>query len=559
MPGRGAFLLEAAACGFRAAFTGNAAARSSPAPSSILASTQATATSAAAAAAAATPTSATSGQATLQLLSVHAAQRLPTGVAASAAAAVAAQETSAVPWVARGLRLWRASGVAAGAAAGPGHSPTTCSAWGRPGTVLTGTWHRSGVHGGAWRPAAAVGSAAAAAGVSGASLGLSRRPLGLLAGAGMRMALPLTPSNMTVAAAAAGAGAAAVVAALAPWAPLAGASAVRSVWRDSRGYEHFQGRGHTWSPNNPRLLYGTAALAVSALAYYLYSLETVPYTGRRHAIMLVSPYREQWMGKMGFEQFKALARADHQLLPDSHPDVQRVARLGRAIAAVAADGGGGGDFEHMRGLQWEFAVINDGMVNAAVLPGGKVIVFSGLLRLLDRNDDELAAVLAHEVGHVLARHPAENMSTLNVWLLINTALRLTLGFALPDVAMYLALILPNSRKNEHEADVIGLRLMARACFDPAAAPSMLDKLNRAEKEMKQGRALGGSLPPFLSTHPLTTDRVKLLEGDLQQAYKLFDESGCGSVRSDLRRGVEAWLGGGWGGLGTDEGGGFRSL
>ncbi len=71
-------------------------------------------------------------------------------------------------------------------------------------------------------------------------------------------------------------------------------------------------------------------------------------------------------------QFKAIARAEGKLLPDNHPDVHRVRRLGSAIAAVASDGAGGGNSAHMQGLQWEFAVINDGMVNAAVLPGGKV-------------------------------------------------------------------------------------------------------------------------------------------------------------------------------------------
>ncbi|GLI59996.1 hypothetical protein VaNZ11_002055 [Volvox africanus] len=465
--------------------------------------------------------------------------RLSVGSALSSATAVAGMGQCNVPWVGRGLlcRLHSACNGGAAIITAAVRSSARRSTGAQAHAECAAVRQLTHMYG-SGRLAAAAGFTAHAA------------PTGMHAWPRQRLATrPKLPVRMAIAAATGtvvGAAASGDMVTAATMTPFTNASgAVRCVWRDSRGYEHFQGRGHAWSLHNPRILYTTVAFAVGVVSYYLYCLETVPYTGRRHSIMLVSPHREQWMGKVGFEQFKALARAEHKLLPDLHPDVQRVRHLGSAIAAVAADGGGGGSFEHMRGMQWEFAVIDDGMVNAAVLPGGKVIVFSGLLRLLDRNDDELAAVLAHEVGHVLARHPAESMSTLNVWLLINTALRLTLGFALPDVAMYLALILPNSRKNEHEADVIGLRLMARACFDPSAATTMLDKLNRAEKETKQGRLMGPSLPPFLSTHPLTTDRVKLLQKDLPEAYKLFEQSGCASSRSDFRRALDAWMGGAW--------------
>ncbi|GIL83117.1 hypothetical protein Vretifemale_11929 [Volvox reticuliferus] len=470
----------------------------------------------------------------------HGLAWLSASSAQCSAAALASLGQCNVPWVGRGLLrlLHPARARSTAIVAATIRSSIGCGTRAHAHTDCAPVRQLSHMYGGG-RRAAAAGSTAHGA------------PTGMWAWPRQRLATGFTLPVGTALAAAAGTVVAAaangsMATAATTWTPFAAASgAVRCVWRDSRGYEHFQGRGHAWSPHNPRVLYTAAAFAVGAVSYYMYCLETVPYTGRRHSIMLVSPRREQWMGKVGFEQFKTLARAEHKLLPDVHPDVQRVRRLGSAIAAVAADGGGGGSFEHMRGLQWEFVVINDGMVNAAVLPGGKVIVFSGLLKLLDRNDDELAAVLAHEVGHVLARHPAENISTMNVWLLINTALRLTLGFALPDVAMYLALVLPNSRKNEHEADVIGLRLMARACFDPAAATTMLDKLNKAETESKQGRLMGPSLPPFLSTHPLTTDRVKLLQKDLPEAFRLFEESGCAASRSDFRRALDSWMGGVW--------------
>ncbi|GFR49005.1 hypothetical protein Agub_g11026 [Astrephomene gubernaculifera] len=321
------------------------------------------------------------------------------------------------------------------------------------------------------------------------------------------------------------------------------ACAVRTVWQDSRGYQHFKGRGGGWSFTGPRTAYTLTAVAAGGVLYYVYCLEQVPYTGRWHSIMLVSAANERWMGRTTFEEQKAIARAEGRLLPDAHPDVQRVRRLGLAIAAAAVDGGGGGRYDHMRDAQWEFAVVDSAMPNAFVVPGGKVVVFSGLLRLLGGSDDELAAVLAHEVAHVLARHTAERLSTLNVWTLLNMTLRLTLGFGLPNVAMYMGIFLPYSRLAEHEADVIGLRLMARACFDPAAAPAMLAKLNSKEKQM-QKQSHVASVPYFLRTHPLTDDRVSLVEQQLPEAIRMFRDAGCAAKRSAFNRGWSAWGGGG---------------
>ncbi|KXZ54546.1 hypothetical protein GPECTOR_4g611 [Gonium pectorale] len=150
---------------------------------------------------------------------------------------------------------------------------------------------------------------------------------------------------------------------------------VRTVWQDSKGYTHFRGRGSGWSLSeggSRRALYVTGGLAAGFASYYVYCLEEVPYTGRRHSIMLVSRSGEQIMGKQLFEEVKAAAAAEGRLLPPSHPDVRRVERIGLAIAAVAGDGGGGGYVEHMKGLLWEFAVIDKNEPNAFVVPGGKV-------------------------------------------------------------------------------------------------------------------------------------------------------------------------------------------
>ncbi|KAG2426351.1 hypothetical protein HXX76_013108 [Chlamydomonas incerta] len=415
--------------------------------------------------------------------------------------------------------------IAASAATGPGSSLRT-------GRLLRAV--RGFLGGSAYKGGAA--STAVAAGVSAQGAARAATARGLLVGSGGRGA--------------------AVAVATAPARP--SLQFMRRVWQDGKGYVHFQNRGRTFQlPTGPRARIAAVVLVGGGLSYYLYCREEVPYTHRMHSIMLVSTANEQWMGQQIFQEQKALAQAEGRLLPDSAPDARRVRRLGLAIAAVAGDGAGGGYYGHMQNLQWEFAVIDNPTPNAFVVPGGKVVVFTGLLRLLGHSDDELAAVMAHEVGHILARHTAERMSTLNVWTLMNMVLRLTLGFGLPNVAMYMGIFLPYSRLAEYEADLIGLRLMARACFDPTAAPHMLAKLNAKEKQMQQ-RGLASAIPAFLRTHPLTEDRVRKVEDDLAAAHQMYLAAGCTSQRSDFARAAAGLFGPAWGGGGGGSGNGNGS-
>jgi predicted Zn-dependent protease len=102
----------------------------------------------------------------------------------------------------------------------------------------------------------------------------------------------------------------------------------------------------------------------------------------------------------------------------------------------------------------------------------QVVVYTGLLDLL-ASEDELAAVVAHEAGHVLARHHAERITSMTAYNLLQLLGSVALGITLPDAAFMLGVFLPYSRRAEHEADVLGLRLMARACYDPDGCTRML--------------------------------------------------------------------------------------
>lgn len=140
-------------------------------------------------------------------------------------------------------------------------------------------------------------------------------------------------------------------------------------------------------------------------------------------------------------------------------------------------------------------------VIAALIAGGKIFVFTGILPV-SGNDSGLATVMGHEISHVVARHGAERMSYMKVLFAVSFILE-TLGM---DVGLTRALVtlmlqLPNSRTSESEADDIGLRLMAKACYDPSEAPKVWERMN----DMSGG---GGRLD-MLSTHPANRKRMRV--------------------------------------------------
>jgi predicted Zn-dependent protease len=139
-------------------------------------------------------------------------------------------------------------------------------------------------------------------------------------------------------------------------------------------------------------------------------------------------------------------------------------------------------------------------VNAFVLPGGKVFVYTGILPIA-QTDDGLAAILGHEIAHNVARHSAESMSRnfaillpirLAMIVLDTTGTTLGFGRVLMDIAMGLGVVRPASRKQEVEADYIGLMIMAKACYDPRAAVGVWQRMETADRDASS---------EWLSTHP----------------------------------------------------------
>lgn len=175
---------------------------------------------------------------------------------------------------------------------------------------------------------------------------------------------------------------------------------------------------------------------------------------------------------------------------------------------------------------WEINVIESESINAFCMPGGKIVVYSGLVNKLDATDDELAAVIGHEIAHALREHGRERMSSslvqqvgilgFAIFLSNQDGSFLSKQAVLQGVALGTTLFfaLPNSREQEREADDMGLELTALAGYNPMAAVSLWRKMD----------AQSDSEPPeFLSTHPSNENRIEDLKIEAKKYKKLYKE------------------------------------
>ena len=176
------------------------------------------------------------------------------------------------------------------------------------------------------------------------------------------------------------------------------------------------------------------------------------------------------------------------------------------------------------GARWDVSVFKDDSANAFALPGGKIGVNTGMLDVA-KTPDQLAAVIGHEIGHVIAEHGNERMSTTfatQAGLQIAQALAGEAGgqhrqtaMALLGLGAQVGVILPFSRAQERESDQIGLELMAKAGFDPRAAVQLWQNMARQP---------GGQPPEFLSTHPATPSRIENLQEQMEPARALYQQA-----------------------------------
>jgi predicted Zn-dependent protease len=170
--------------------------------------------------------------------------------------------------------------------------------------------------------------------------------------------------------------------------------------------------------------------------------------------------------------------------------------------------------------QWEVNLIKSDDLNANCGPGGKIIVYTGLIDTLKLSDDELAAVMGHEIAHALREHGREAMSKAYGVQMAKQGAGAFLGLgqdslALADTVVNYSLTLPNSRSNENEADLLGLELSARAGYNPNAAITLWQKMTAQS---------GASQPEFMSTHPASTNRIASLQAAIPKVMPLYEQA-----------------------------------
>ncbi|MFS8001427.1 putative peptidase M48 [Helianthus anomalus] len=239
------------------------------------------------------------------------------------------------------------------------------------------------------------------------------------------------------------------------------------------------------------------------LTIWIVDVETIPYSKRKH-FLLMPAVLERVVGENHFKKMKAGFVG--KVLPVMHPDRLRVTLiLNRVIQALQIVLG----LKHLEGLQWEVLVVEDDAAYACCLPGGKIVVFTGLLEQFTTNE-ELAAIICHEVAHVVARHVAERF-TRNF--LVTPRLIFYMIFR-PDCDSS-ALESPFSQTYamsscdrvygmwmEIEADSIGLLLMAFAGYNPRVMPKVLEKMDQA--------SANSVFHDYLSKHPMGKIRREML-------------------------------------------------
>ncbi len=259
--------------------------------------------------------------------------------------------------------------------------------------------------------------------------------------------------------------------------------------------------------NRRQWLFSASALSAGAVSTCTCfgGCRSTPITGRRQLI-LVPESREMALGVQAFEK-----TVQSETASSNGRLVSMVKRVGHRIAGVA----GRDDF------QWDFHLIGSDQQNAFCLPGGKVAVYEGILPICV-DEAGLAVVMSHEIAHALARHGGERMSQTMV---IDGAKRVASQLAgkyIPDkqallmqaygVGAKYGVLLPYNRRQESEADEIGLTLMAQAGYDPTVAPAFWNRF---------GELKGADTAEFLSTHPSDRRRSADLLAKMDAAMGVY--------------------------------------
>lgn len=239
-----------------------------------------------------------------------------------------------------------------------------------------------------------------------------------------------------------------------------------------------------------------------------------PETGRASRVAL-SADQESALGMQAYQEVLSESDVEAQ-----GPDVSQVKRVMSRLIAATGDAG--------KGFDWQVSVVRDKQANAFCLPGGKMVVYTGILPIA-KTEAGLATVLGHEMGHATSRHGSQRLleSKLADTFLSGAEASVAFGdmdsrqkmevMAALGVGTKYGVLLPFSRKHESEADEVGLYYMARAGYDPHEALAFWER-------MEQASASSGQPPQFLSTHPSHGTRIEGLKAHMPRAEEEYAKS-----------------------------------
>ncbi len=254
-------------------------------------------------------------------------------------------------------------------------------------------------------------------------------------------------------------------------------------------------------------------IAAAVVLFYFMRAERFvnPETGKTELVAF-SPEQEAQLGLQTLQQVVAQSRVVR-----SGPEVDVVRSVAERLVQVVD--------ENSKRFDWVVLVVDDPQMNAFCLPGGKIVVYTGILPIC-QNEAGLATVMGHEIAHATLRHGGQRVFQSNMVQIALVGIQSSIAnmpieeqrklAGLLGAGVQFGMILPFSRKHELEADAIGLKYMARAGFDPRESVKFWERMAQASRNQKP--------PEFMSTHPADATRIEQLESLMPEAIREYEQS-----------------------------------
>lgn len=263
----------------------------------------------------------------------------------------------------------------------------------------------------------------------------------------------------------------------------------------------------------------TKFFAIFIMILFLVSCTKVPITGRKQLKMIP----DSQMLAMSFQEYDSFLKSSK--LSTNKTQVEMVKRVGKNIQLSVETYLNNNNYaDLLSGYEWEFNLVESTDVNAWCMPGGKVVVYTGILPVT-KDETGLAVVMGHEIAHAIAEHGSERMSQAMLQQAGSLALAISLsGQSAESQALWMSVygigsnvgvMLPYSRLHESEADHLGLIFMAMAGYDPQQAPVFWQRMQKMSNNQKP--------PEFLSTHPADQTRIDNLNKWMPEAMTYYQK------------------------------------